>query len=249
MERFLTKAQLHVVLRGRGHTFWSEEPAEAPLDVWPPPETIITIGLDPDGTLKPAYRQRYFACVRNADEEPLFLHASGFALEEPFATAAVNEPGNNYFAMGPVHWLLARVRRFERVLLWPKGGLRGDDGLGFLTVIGGERTDNAPHVARWLARHAAEPARVGAVLLGLSDLDDCQALWEAANLVGVWSYDFFLSDAAAREVYLLHHHDKVVISIPDARARRELLEDLARQDKLLEDCSGYESEADVEFGW
>jgi hypothetical protein len=241
--------QLHELLRDRGHTLGSDKPAEASVDVWPRPETIITVGLDPDGTLKPAYRERYFACVRNADDEPLLRRAAGFALKGPFAAAAAREPGNNYFAMGPARWLLARIRRVERVMLWPRGGFRGHDGLGFLlTVAGGDRIDQAPHLARWFGRRTSEPAGVGAALLSLSDLDDCQVLWEAANLVGVGSYDFFLSDAAAHEVYLLHHHDKVVISIPDARARRELLEELAGQDELLEDCSGYESEADAEFG-
>jgi len=250
MHGFLTRTQLHDLLRDRGHTFWSAEPEVATIDVWPSPEMIVTVGLDPDGTLKPPYRQRYFPCVRNADEEPLLLHDPGFALAEPFGTAVEREPGKNYFAMGPVRWLISQITRFERVLLWPKGGFRGRDGLDFLlTVAGGERIDQAPYLAHWFERHAPEPAQVTAVLLHLSAQEDCQALWEAANLVGVWSYDFFLSDAAGREVYLLHHHDKLVISIPDAQARRELLEELARQHELLEDCSGYRSEADEEFGW
>jgi hypothetical protein len=199
--------------------------------------------------LKPAYRERYFACVRHADDEPLLLHASAFALKGPLAITEQRQPGNNYFVAGPVRWLLARIRRFERVLLWPRGGFRGDDGLGFLLTATGDRIDQAPHLSRWFECHASEPARVAAVLLSLSDLDDCHALWEAANLVGVWCYDFFLSDAAAREVYFLHHHDKVVISIPAARSRRALLEELAGHAGLLKDCSGYWSEADEEFEW
>ena len=61
-------------------------------------------------------------------------------------------------------------------------------------------------------------AAAGAALLDLSDLGDCQVIWEAANLVGVGSYDFFLSDPAGREVYLLHHHDKPVTAGPTRSA-------------------------------
>src|SRR5438093_5197688 len=199
MGRFLTRGQLHGLLKERGHAFWSAEPVEVPIDVSPPPETYLSIGLDADATLKPAYRDHYFACLRDADDEPLLFHAPAFAQREPFVAAAQRDPGNNSFVMGPVRWLLARVQRFERVLLWPEGGFRGDDGLGFLlTTVGGERIDQAPHLARWFQRHA--PGRAGAALLDLSDLGDCQAIWEAANLVGMGSYDFFLSDPAAREV-------------------------------------------------
>ncbi len=242
MDRFLTTTQLHTLLRDQGHTLRSEDTTAPCVDVQAPPEMIITVALDPDPTLKPIYRDRYFACLWNADEEPLLRYAPAFALRGPFATVAEREPGNNEFVMGPVRWLLARLGRFQRVLLWPKDGFCKDGGPGvLLTVAGGGRTEQVPHLARWFALHAPQPEGVGAALLNLTDLGDCQVLWEAANLVGESDYDIFVSDVAAREVYLMHHHDKVVISIPEGEARRELLEQLARQDGLLEDCSGYSS--------
>jgi hypothetical protein len=197
---FLTKPALHALLRDRGHRFWSEDPAEAPVDVWPSPETIVTVGLDAYATLKPAYRQRYYACVRNEEDEPLLVHDQAFALQGPFATAAEREPGNNYFEKGPLRWLLVRIRQLEQLLLWPRGGFRGADGLDFvLTTTDRKRINQTPRLACWFERHAPEPGQVAAAVLSLSDLDDCQALWEAAaHLVGVWGYDFFLSDVAAR---------------------------------------------------
>jgi hypothetical protein len=245
----MDRIQLHRLLQDQGHTFSPAETDEPLIDVRPSPETYLTVALEIDWTLKPAYRERYFACVRSAEDEPVLVHAPAFALAEPFATAAERAPDNNYFVMGPVRWLLVRIRCFEHVWIWPRGGFCDRDKLGFLLqVLGGERIDQAPHWARWFQRYAPDPARVSAALLHLSDLDDCQALWEAANLVGGPGYDFFLSDVHGREVYLMHHHDKLVISIPNAIARQQLLEALAGLGGMLEDCSGYWLESDEEFG-
>jgi len=247
VERFLTNTQIHALLRDRGHTFWSRDPAAAPVDVSPSPEMAITVALEADATLKPAYRQRYFVTVQNEDGEPPLLHDSAFALQEPVATAAALEPTNNYFTTGPLRWLLVRIKRFEQVLLWPKGGFHGPDGLGYLVRgPGGVRIDPAPHLVRWFERHTREHMQIGAAVLSLSELCDCQVLWEAAHLVGLSCYDFFVSDTAGHEVYQLHHRDKVIVSIPDARSRWELLKGLAGCDKLFEDWSGYWSEE--EFG-
>jgi hypothetical protein len=88
MDRFLTRGELHFLLQARGHAFWSADPAGEPIDVSPPPEIYLTVGLDADGTLKPAYRARYFACRRDEDDDPLILHAPSFSLDESFAAAA-----------------------------------------------------------------------------------------------------------------------------------------------------------------
>ncbi|QEL17529.1 hypothetical protein [Limnoglobus roseus] len=248
MSRFLASQQLHALLRDRGHAFWSDLPAEHPIDVLPPADIHLTIGVDPDGTLKPAYRDRYFACVRDAEDEPLLFRDPAFALDEPFRIAAGGEPSSNDFVKGPVRWLLARIAHFGQVLLWPKGGFRGRDGLAFIpTTGGGERIDNAPHLQAWLVRQSFDPAATVAALLDLSDGEDCRALWDAANLVGRSSNDFFVSDLEGREVYLMHHHDKLVISIPDEQTRESLLADLEARSDVIEDWSGYRSQSDDEM--
>jgi hypothetical protein len=51
---------------------------------------------------------------------------------------------------------------------------------------------------------------------------------------------------AGTEVYLAHHHDKVVVSVPDGREREELVQRLARESWLFTDVSGYGSTMDGE---
>ena len=56
----------------------------------------------------------------------------------------------------------------------------------------------------------------------------------------------YLADAEGAEVYLAHHHDKVVVSIPDVATRQPLLQELTDAAWLFEDASGYASTIDDE---
>ena len=64
-------------------------------------------------------------------------------------------------------------------------------------------------------------------------------LWEMARIVSKTSVDFYVADLALTEVYVLHHHDQVVMSIPEAYARECVLRDLTSLSSLLKDCTGY----------
>jgi hypothetical protein len=87
---------------------------------------------------------------------------------------------------------------------------------------------------------------MGALVLDLRRDGDAAVFWEAAGLVGRGHENFYVSDEAAGEVYLLHHHDKVVVSVPDEHTRGLLLEELARRSDAFEDWSGYRSGMDDE---
>jgi hypothetical protein len=51
--------------------------------------------------------------------------------------------------------------------------------------------------------------------------------------------NFLVSDMHGSEVYMLHHHHKVVISIPDQHKHGTLLAELTSQATVLQDCSDY----------
>jgi hypothetical protein len=246
----ISKIELHRRLVEHSHTFWSEKAGEVEANVWPLPKNIITVGLDPDGTLEPAYRQRYFTCIRDENGLMRIEEDLGFAFPKPFATVAERESVSGDFMYGPMRWLLVRFQKFPRILLWPEGGFRGEDGCGFLiNDMMGMRLDEAPRLQRWLRETVPEPAVLGAALLDLSLEWDCEILWEMTDLVARLSYNVYLSDFAANEVYLLHHHDKVVVSLPNNQRREEMLSELTKRPDIFEDCSNYTSDADEEFGW
>jgi hypothetical protein len=219
---------------------------ETATNIWSPPEEIVTVAVDPDPTLRPIFRDRYFACVMDEEDNPVVQYEPEFAFPGPFAAAAEQEATLSRFMTGPIRWLFVRLQRFPRVLLWPYGGF-GRSGLGLLgTTEDGESGAWLPCLRQWLREATPKPLFVGAVVLDLGEPQGGRVLCEVANFVGENFYDFYVSDLDGSEVYLLHHHEKVVVSIPDQHTRWLLLEDLAAWSNLFEDWSGYASPMDEE---
>jgi hypothetical protein len=180
------------------------------------PESIVTVAAGFDAVVRPAYRQRYFVCVYESKESstPRVTDDPRFALPTDFLRAAEVDPAGGDFAPGPFRWLLHRLSRFDRLLLWSgsQTGRRGP-----------------------LAQHLGPVAAV----LDLRVAGDCQLLWWAAKAVSEEFDDFYVADERCAEVYEMHHHDKIVACIPDASVRRLMLDELRALRGLFEDCSGY----------
>jgi hypothetical protein len=238
VNRFLTRQELSAVLRTGGHSLWTPGPEEPPVDVSPPAKDYLTIALEPDGTLKPAYRDLYFVCMKDPTEGPKIASDPAFAV--------TGDVQNSDFALGPARWLFRRLNRFARIWLWPVGGFRGAGGLGFLlgSSVSG-RIDSAPVLGRWFMDQKPDPG-TAAIGLNLKEPMDAAAFWEAVRLVGADGYDIYVADEAGREVYLMHHHDKVVVSIPDPDVFDDVLAELDGLSDVFKDWSGYRCEWDEE---
>jgi hypothetical protein len=109
-----------------------------------------------------------------------------------------------------------------------------------------EPIDEVPELRRVLPPDRADLAEIGAVVLDRDSSQACRILWQVANQVAQSFYDFFVSDPNCNEVYRLHHHRSIFVSIPNEESRRELLDDLTSWSSLIEDCSGYVSPWDDE---
>jgi hypothetical protein len=239
----ITSADLHERLVHAGHL--AAEAAEQPgaTDVWWTAETIVTVAMNCDPTLMAPYRRCYFVCMLRSREDrvPVLRDEPAFALPEPFRDFQP-EPAQDRFLGGPFRWLLLRLVRSDQILLWPACR---DPELGGPFTNAGLR-DRVPALFQGLPADPAELAEIGAVVLDPSHPADCRLLDQVANDVIQDFDDFFVSDPRCLEVYLLHHHGKVVVSIPDEGSRRELLEALASLSGMIEDCSGYVSDWDDE---
>jgi hypothetical protein len=212
-------------------------------DVWPTPEAIVTVAMNLDPTLMPAYRRRYFACCLKSEVEPVpaLRDEPAFALPEVARMIATEDQAEDRFLGGPFRWFLRRIMRFDSVLLWP--ACREPDSGGAFPQAD---LQGAPLLRAKLPPDSSGLAGLGAVTLDLRREPDWRVIWEVATWVSHSFSDFFVSDVECKEVYHLHHHGKVIASLPDHDSRQDLIEDLATWSDLIEDCSGYVSDWDDE---
>jgi hypothetical protein len=240
----ITAIELHERLVRSGQIVPGDESAGRSTDVWPTPETIVTVAMNLDPTLMPSRRTRYFACLLNSAEEPIpaLRDEPAFALPERFRGDGTEGPGDDAFLDGPFRWLVRRITRYGTILLWPgsdepgTGGAFAQAGLLEEVLCLQGILSGPPHGLE----------EIGAVVLDLGYEPDCRVLRDVAQAVSCSFFDFLVSDPECREVYRLHHHGKVVVSIPDGSLRQELLEELGRWSAWIEDCSGYASPSDDE---
>ncbi len=135
-----------------------------------------------------------------------------------------------------------RLVRFPQLLFWPEHRIRASD--GFVRADWALEEKEMPRLRAWLREMGTVPSNAGAILLNTTALDDCKVLWEVAEQVEGGFYNHFLADVQGTEVYALHHHSKVIISIPEPQKRLRLLDELSRYPEVLEDCSDFVSEWD-----
>lgn len=239
--RAITATELRARLLRAGHDVAHRSNEVAGLDVWPSPDTIMTVALDLDPTLRPAYRERYFACLLEFETNPVpvIQFDADFALPGLFETIAVEQPVAERFMVGPFRWLLSRLSR--HLLLWPSRSDHGKSAFASVEVL-----EFCPELGHWLRAAGLPEADVGAVVLDLADQADCRVLWKVASYVAQACDDIYVSDLQCTEVYRMHHHDKIVVSIPDPEARQALLHELMDQYDVLENCSGYSMPTDEE---
>src|SRR5262249_41665012 len=190
--RFVSVGELHRRLSEQGHALrcHPNSPAAA-ADVWPTPDTIVTVAVDPDETLKLAYRDRYFVCRCDAAGSPVAERDPTLALPDPLAGVAGTGPAEPDFLAGPVRWLVGRLWRFPRVLFWPDGEYRAPDGLVHAAILA-----ELPRLRAHLDR-AQTGGPLGAVVLDLRRDGEAAVFWQAAGLVGRSHENFYVSDEAA----------------------------------------------------
>jgi hypothetical protein len=148
------------------------------------------------------------------------------------------------FLAGPGSWLLSRLARFHEVVAWADRGLPWDlldrtinQDWGVVTPVEAMRFFAAD------GPEASVPRR-----LSVDEERFADAVAACVLFASVGYRDCYLADNDAADVYLVHHHEKVVVSLPDGGAREELLNELRGAPWLFNDVSGYPSAMDDEDG-
>jgi len=105
--------------------------------------------------------------------------------------------------------------------------------------FGGRQARNHLCASRAWGPEACQPR-----LLAVDDGRFADAVAACLLFASVGMQDCYLADAGAAEVYLAHHHDQIVVSIPDVSARENLLKEDPEAGWLFAEVSGFASSTD-----
>jgi hypothetical protein len=245
MQQGLTLDTWHGRLQARGHRV-SEPNAEPEtgFSLWSDADTIVTVAVEPDGALKPPYRQRFFRC--EPEPEQIFRVMGGPGLYcSRWLKQVARQPASYWqdFMAGPGSWLLCRLARFETTVVWANQGMPWD---GLDCPIHRSWGMDLPTRATDFFAATAGPDALQPRLLPVRDDRFADVVAACLLFASVGLRDCYLADADASEVYQAHHHDKIVISIPPEATREKLVRQLEEVAWLFTDVSGYASSMDDE---
>jgi hypothetical protein len=245
MAEGLTLAAWRTRLEAREHNIFEPAwPTVTGFTLYPDADSVITVGVEADPTLYRQYRQRFF--VVEPEPEQVFRVS---VCPEPYRgrwldLVACQPPGYwQDFLAGPGSWLLSRLSRFGQVVVWSDRGLPWDE------LNCPDYRDwglQVPALAAAFFTPADGPEGSRPFLLSVADERFADAVAACVLFASPCLRDCYLADEGATEVHLIHHHEKVVVSIPDAGAREALLRELQEAAWLFSDVSGYGSSIDEE---
>ena len=261
----ISLADLLHQLESQRHELFVDDKGDS--NVCPPVDVVVHIGLGADPMLEVAYRQNYFACYWTeegrvkAELEPtlsfqgvwreLELQAAvsrggdSVASTESDGRHSQNEEDKNAFLNGPMRWLIARIQRFDQILLWPAGAFRRQMNSASIDRQSDSAIDEA-EMFQLIKTAGLNNESDGALVLDLQQAADCRLIWRVAQFVSHGFDNFYVADSALSEVYVLHHHSRILVSIPSAERRQQLLDELNNLPDVFVDCSGYTSPYDEE---
>jgi hypothetical protein len=241
MDEFVPVGDLRALLLEQGHRLGDPDNRPGSLSIEPPEDVYLTIALKADVVLYRRWRERYFLCKPDA----------GVILD---SSSVTDDFRRRWMAMidgvmaglprdviaGLATWTASRLLRFHRVFAW------ADKRVGLYQDYRGKACEEVSESLGstigpgLLRRHLdAEASAVAAVLETNNPefpfLIATYFLFASQNFLEIC---FTVEDGS--EVYTMHHHDKVIVSIPDPVNRLALVAELSSNPAHFTADSNYE---------
>src|SRR5947208_3242547 len=95
--------------------------------LWPDRDSIVTVAVEPDATMYPEYRERFYRCEPAADWVFCVIGCPKQHKSRWLELVSRQPPGYWHdFLAGPGSWVLSRLARFREVVVWANRGLSWD---------------------------------------------------------------------------------------------------------------------------
>ncbi len=235
-----TIAELEALLRANGHTIKENDEARGRLLIAPEPDAYMTLARRVDVVLYRIRRRVFFLC--KPDSPAIF---AGSVVPEGLrgrwrGLEAQAIAGYRDILASLAAWTLARLIPHDRAFVWaekPNGyypdyraQLYGEIEEWLGTTVGSDS---------WRAHLDGDPS---ANVLALDTASEEFPFILAAYFLHASQHfaEIWFATGDGREAYQMHHHDKVVISVPEAAARDRIVADFQAKADVYEDASDYE---------
>ncbi len=247
MEVTIPIGEVEALLVSRDHTLDVDNSDSGCLALSPPEEIYLTVALRPDAVLFRRWRQRYFLC--KPDPASILTRSS---IAEPFRQrwqlmlGEIRPPVNFDGLKALATLTFTRLFGCDRIFMWLKKPNRyyPDYRSEMYSQIE-QYIGSTVGSGRW-RRHLDTNPWSHALVLDPRD-EEFPYLIAAYFL---YSSNFFSEVYFSRddvtEVYEMHHHDKLIVSIPDPFQRTEFLSFLTTNSAIFEDRSNYEMMEELE---
>jgi hypothetical protein len=240
MDQFVPVGDLRTLLLSRGHTLGEPEDRPGGLTVEPPEDVYLTVALDADVVLDRRCRQRFFVCkpdplaILTAANVPEAFRRRWIAMVQGTMAGL---PRDVLAALAT--WTATRLLRFDRVFAW------ADKPVRFYEEHRGNVCDQVAEIlgstigSGLLRSHLDADASAVASVLETRDpefpfLLANDFLRSSRNFLEI---RFTVGDGS--EAFTMHHHDKVITSIPDSATRSSLVGKFSSTPAIFTDESGY----------
>ena len=237
MEKYLSPKVLKARLRENGHQVCLVPGTGSHVGIAFAPKTIMTVALYTDPTLRKRFRNSFFLC--NWKRPGSVLKELGcpkeFSRNWTSVLSALRPGEDKDFLASAATWTLGRLVCHKRVLMWANA----ETSLSRAEFKTLQRKWSISGQLPKLFKPTRGRAASGAYLFA-RDSNRFLKIFALACLLSERSYrDFFLADEGCTEVHQLHHHEKVMVSVPDRTLRKEALKHLRCHPNLYQNVSGY----------
>jgi hypothetical protein len=235
--------ELRQKLEHAGHRLVEE--AASGVRVLPTTYSGIVVATQPDVTLYPEYRRRFFLCREDAEavltrtDCPPSLSRQWGEMLSRIHTAQSRE-----LLAGPGAWALSRAAGHDPVLIWAVGSGYWERSYSETQyeLIESE-LGRAVEFEPW-RKHLLEGTTQEAYYLSPRD-EEFTCVLAAYFLLSTYNnFEVYVTDDCCTEVYEIHHHEKVTASAPAPESLQRIRQVLTANPDLYSDISGYRCEWD-----